>query len=308
MTEQLLKGRVAIVTGAGRGMGRTHALALAEAGASVVVNDIGASLSGDGVDSTPAEQVVAEIRSAGGRAVPNADNVADWEGASRLVAAAVDELGGLDILVNNAGILRDRMLVNLAPEDWDSVIAVHLRGTFCPTRLAANYWREQVKAGVQVDASVVCTTSPTGLHGNVGQTNYAAAKGGIAAFVLSAAAELERYGVRVNAISPGARTRMTDGLPVVADLFAAPTNPADFDRWAPENVSPLVVYLASPGCRVTGQVFAIQGSEVAQYRGWTVDETFTTDGRWTPAELDRYLGARDPSGTGRGLPLGEVVS
>jgi NAD(P)-dependent dehydrogenase (short-subunit alcohol dehydrogenase family) len=165
-----------------------------------------------------------------------------------------------------------------------------------------------VKAGRSVSASVVCTTSPTGLHGNPGQANYGAAKGGIASFVLTAAAELERYGVRVNAISPGARTRMTDGLPVVADIFAAPSDPAEFDRWAPENVSPLVVYLASPGCRLTGQVFAIQGNEVAQYRGWTVDEIFTTDGRWTPTELDRYLGARDGIASGRGLALGEAVS
>jgi NAD(P)-dependent dehydrogenase (short-subunit alcohol dehydrogenase family) len=308
MPEQLLAGRVAIVTGAGRGMGRVHALALAAAGASVVVNDAGTSLSGEGHDATPAEQVVAEIRSAGGQAVANADNVADWDGAARLVATAVEELGGLDILVNNAGILRDRMLVNLAPEDWDSVIAVHLRGTFCPTRHAAGYWREQVKAGHEVDASVVCTTSPTGLHGNAGQANYGAAKGGIASFVLTAAGELGRYGVRVNAISPGARTRMTDGLAAVADLFAAPTDPGQFDRWAPENVSPLVVYLASPGCRLSGQVFAIQGNEVAQYRGWTVDEVFTTDGRWTPADLDTCLGGRPGSAAGLGLALGEVVA
>src|SRR5580765_8077937 len=205
-----LSGKVAIVTGAGRGIGRAHALALAGAGAKVIVNDLGAALSGEGHDDTPAQQVADEIRAAGGEAAANGENVADFAGAERLVRQAVDELGRLDILVNNAGILRDRMLVNMDEADWDAVINVHLKGHFAPTRHAAAHWRDRAKAGDQVRALVVNTSSPTGVFGNVGQTNYGAAKAGIANFTIVAAQELGRYGVTVNCIAPNARTRMTE--------------------------------------------------------------------------------------------------
>src|SRR6266581_4873733 len=205
-----LAGKVAIVTGAGRGIGRAHALALAEAGAKVVVNDLGAALSGEGHDDTPAQQVVGEIQAAGGNAAANAENVADFDGAERLVRQALDDLGRLDILVNNAGILRDRMLVNMTEQEWDSVIAVHLKGHFAPTRHAAAHWRERSKAGDEVRGRVINTSSPSGVFGNVGQANYGAAKDGIAGFTIIAAQELQRYGVTVNCLAPNARTRMTE--------------------------------------------------------------------------------------------------
>src|SRR5712691_4855206 len=205
-----LEGKVAIVTGAGRGIGREHALALSRAGASVVVNDLGATLAGEGADATPAQQVVAEIEAAGGAAVANSDDVADFAGAERMVRQAIDSFGRLDILVNNAGITRDRMLVNMSEDEWDSVVAVHLKGHFAPTRHAAAYWRERSKAGEDVRARVINTSSPSGVFGNVGQANYGAAKAGIVGFTLIAAQELQRYGVTVNCLAPNARTRMTE--------------------------------------------------------------------------------------------------
>jgi len=208
-----LEGRVAIITGAGRGIGREHALLFASEGARVVVNDLGGAVDGSGDDRTAAEQVVDEIRAFGGEAVSNGDDVASWEGAKRLIDSAVDAFGDLHVLVNNAGILRDRMLVNMSEEDWDSVVHVHLKGHFLPTRWAASYWREQVKSGHEVHASIVNTSSTSGLLGNPGQTNYGAAKAGIGAFTVIAAQELSRYGVRVNAIAPAARTRMTEQTP-----------------------------------------------------------------------------------------------
>ena len=233
-----LEGKVAIVTGAGRGIGRAHALALADAGATVIVNDLGAGLSGEGHDDTPAQQVVAEIQAAGGEAAANGENVADFDGAERLVRQAIDDFGRLDILVNNAGILRDRMIVNMSEAEWDAVIAVHLKGHFAPTRHAAAYWRERSKAGDEVRGRVINTSSPSGVFGNVGQSNYGAAKAGIAGFTVIVAQELQRYGVTVNCLAPNARTRMTE------DTFDMGAPAEGFDPLDPSNMSPLVVALA----------------------------------------------------------------
>jgi NAD(P)-dependent dehydrogenase (short-subunit alcohol dehydrogenase family) len=280
-----LEGRVAIVTGAGRGLGREHALLMASLGAKVVVNDVGAGLDGSGSDLSAAEQVVAEIRSGGGEAVANSDDVADWAGAERLVRSAVDSFGDLHVLVNNAGILRDRVIVNMSEEDWDSVIRVHLKGHFAPTHFAAAYWREQSKAGRQVNAAIVNTSSTSGLLGNPGQANYGAAKAGIAAFTIIAAAELGRYGVRVNAIAPAARTRMTEETPGLADLVRAPASAEEFDPWDPAHVSPLVAYLATAECPLSGRVLFVQGGKVQAFEPWTLTEAIEREGRWTVAEL-----------------------
>ncbi len=280
-----LDGRVAIITGAGRGIGREHALLFASEGAKVVVNDLGGAVDGSGDDRTPAEQVVDEIRGMGGEALANADDIADWEGGRRLIQAAVDAFGDLHVLVNNAGILRDKMLVNMGEDEWDSVIHVHLKGHFVPTRHAAAYWREQVKAGAEVKASVINTSSTSGLIGNPGQTNYGTAKAGIGAFTTIAAKELERYGVRVNAIAPAARTRMTEQTPGLGDIVKAPTDPARFDVWNPANVSPLVAYLATGDCPINGQVFFIQGGLVRLFQPWTMTASLQRDDRWTVAEL-----------------------
>ena len=239
-----LDGRVAIITGAGRGIGREHALLFAAEGAKVVVNDLGGALDGSASAATPAEEVVAEIRAFGGEAVANHDNVAEWEGGARLIQTALDTYGELDVLVNNAGILRDRVLVNLSESDWDAVINVHLKGHFVPTRHAATYWRERAKAGHPVNASIINTSSTSGLLGNIGQSNYGAAKAGIAAFTVIIAEELGRYGVRANAIAPAARTRMTESTPGLADYVVKPSDEAVFDVWDPANISPLVATLA----------------------------------------------------------------
>src|SRR5580698_6001947 len=265
-----LEGRVAIITGAGRGLGREHALLFAAEGAKVVVNDLGGAIDGSGDDRSPAEQVVDEIKALGAEAVANDDDIADWEGGRRLVAAAVEAFGDLDVLVNNAGILRDKMLVNMSEEDWDSVIHVHLKGHFLPTRYAAAYWREQVKQGRDVSASVVNTSSTSGLLGNPGQTNYGAAKAGIGAFTVIAAQELSRYGVRVNAIAPAARTRMTESTPGLSDIVRAPNDPGVFDSWDAANISPLVAYLAADACPLTGKVFFVQGGKVQYFQPWTL--------------------------------------
>ncbi|MDB5861733.1 MAG: putative oxidoreductase [Ramlibacter sp.] len=255
------EGRVAIVTGAGRGLGRAHALMLAGQGAKVVVNDLGGSADGIGSDQTPAEEVVAAIRRMGGEAVVDSHNVAEWAGAKAMVDQAVSSFGGLDILVNNAGILRDRMLVNMTESEWDSVINVHLKGTFAPTHHAANYWRQQQKAGKQVDARVINTTSHSGLFCNVGQANYAAAKAGIASFSIVAARELQRYGVTVNAIAPRATTRMTEGL--------REWTPEQLERRDPEWIAALVTWLASPEASgVSGKVFEAWGYGYAVAESW----------------------------------------
>jgi len=287
----LLDGKIAIVTGAGRGLGREHALALARAGASVVVNDLGASLAGEGADATPAQEVVAEIEALGVHAVADGENVADFEGARRLVDHTVAEFGRLDILVNNAGILRDRMLVNMEEDDWDAVIAVHLKGHFGPTRHAAVHWRERSKSGEQVRARVVNTSSPSGVFGNAGQANYGAAKAGIAAFTVIAALELGRYGVTVNCIAPNARTRMTESA------FALPESVDGFDPIAPENNAPIVVALCADDTQgITGQVFHVFGGAVNMLQPWAAGELFECHERWDPEELVSALLARLPDG------------
>ncbi|MGH9082292.1 MAG: SDR family oxidoreductase [Acidimicrobiales bacterium] len=280
-----LDGRVAIITGAGRGIGREHALLFAAEGAKVVVNDLGGAVDGSGDDRSPAEQVVAEIVAHGGEAVVNQDDIADWDGGKRLVEQAVEAFGDLHVLVNNAGILRDRVIVNMTEEDWDSVMHVHLKGHFVPTRHAAAYWRERSKAGHEVRASVVNTSSTSGLLGNPGQANYGAAKAGIAAFSVIAAQELGRYGVRVNAIAPAARTRMTESTPGLSDIVRAPGDGAQFDVWNAANVSPLVAYLATESCPATGRVFFVQGGTVRNFVNWTMTETLDRPARWTVAEL-----------------------
>ena len=295
-----LDGRVAIITGAGRGLGRQHALLFAAEGAKVVINDLGGAVDGSGGDRTPAEEVVDEITSMGGEALANGDDVSDWEGGQRLIRAAIEAFGDLHVLVNNAGILRDKMLVNMAETEWDSVIHVHLKGHFVPTRHAAAYWREQVKAGREVRASVVNTSSTSGLLGNPGQTNYGAAKAGIAAFTVIAAKELERYGVRVNAVAPAARTRMTEQTPGLGDIVKAPKDPAVFDIWDPANVSPLVAFLATEDCLTTGQVFFVQGGQVRLFQPWTMTSSIQKDDRWTVAELAGAIPALANGGGGGG--------
>ena len=281
-----LDGRVAIITGAGRGIGREHALLFAHEGAKVVVNDLGGAPDGTGGDRTPAEEVVEEIRAAGGEAIANADDVADWEGGQRLINSAVEAFGDLHVLVNNAGILRDRVLVNMTEEEWDSVVHVHLKGHFVPSRWAATYWREQTKAGKEVKASIINTSSTSGLLGNPGQSNYGAAKAGLGAFTVITAAELGRYGVRVNAIAPAARTRLTESTPGLADMVKPPDDGSQFDIWDPANVSPLVAYLATEDCSATGKVFFVQGGKVQLMHNWSMGEAIERPDRWTVAELE----------------------
>jgi NAD(P)-dependent dehydrogenase (short-subunit alcohol dehydrogenase family) len=282
-----LDGRVAIITGAGRGIGREHALLFAAEGAKVVVNDLGGANDGTGTDSTPAQEVAAEIRAMGGEAVVNGDNVADWEGAQRLVNSAVEAFGDLDILVNNAGILRDRVLVNMTEEEWDAVINVHLKGHFAPTRWAAAYWREQTKAGVHKPRNVVHTSSTSGLFSNPGQANYGAAKTGIATFSQICAKELIRYGVKSNCIAPGARTRLTLATPGLEDIMT-PKDGA-FDMWDPANISPQVAYLATADCAFSGETFFVQGGNVTRVDTWAMGDKVEQNDRWTVAGLATAL-------------------
>ena len=284
-----LSSKVAIVTGAGRGIGREHALALARAGAKIVVNDLGASLAGEGTNEGPAHDVVREIEALGGEAVANGENVAEFGGAQRMVEQAVAHFGRLDILVNNAGILRDRMLVNMEEHEWDAVIEVHLKGHFAPTRHAAAHWRERSKAGEDLRARVINTSSPSGVFGNVGQANYGAAKAGIVGFTLIAAQELRRYGVTVNALAPNARTRMTE-----AAFGEIPPPDNGFDPADPANNSPIVVALCADESQdITGQVFFVYGGAVNMLSGWQAGELFSAgDARWDPDALLHELHVR----------------
>ncbi len=295
-----LEGKVAIVTGAGRGIGREHALALARAGAKIVVNDLGGSLAGEGEDVSPAQQVVSEVEALGGEAVANGENVADFEGAKRLVDQAVESFGRLDILVNNAGILRDRMLVNMEEAEWDAVIAVHLKGHFAPLRHAAGHWRDRSKSGEDVRGRVINTSSPSGVFGNVGQANYGAAKAGIAGLTLIAAQELGRYGVTVNCLAPNARTRMTESA------FGDMPAPEGFDPLDPAHNSPIVVALcADEAQHITGQVFFVYGGAVNALRPWDAGELFLREEGWEPDDLLEELVARYPDGA---APAGMIAS
>jgi NAD(P)-dependent dehydrogenase (short-subunit alcohol dehydrogenase family) len=269
-----LDGRVAVITGAARGLGREHALLFASEGAQVVVNDRPDS-------RADADDVVAEIAGLGGKAIVNTDDVSSWEGGKRLIDEAVSYFGDLHVLVNNAGILRDRSIVNMTEEEWDEVVAVDLKGHFVPLRHAAAYWRERSKAGDAVRACVINTASTSGLFGNPGQVNYGAAKAGIGAMTLIAAEELGRYGVRVNAIAPAARTRLTESTPGLGDMVAPPDDPARFDEWDPANASPLVAWLSGADCPVTGSVFYCFGGTIAPMTGWTRRPGIDRPERWT---------------------------
>jgi NAD(P)-dependent dehydrogenase (short-subunit alcohol dehydrogenase family) len=279
---RLCEGRVVIVTGAGRGLGRAHALAFARAGAKVVVNDLGVEADGRGASETPAQQVVEEIRAAGGEAIADGADVGDWEQTGRLLRRTLDAFGRLDVVVNNAGFVRDRMFVSCSEEEWDAVVRVHLKGHFCLTRHACDHWRAEAKAGRPVDARIINTSSGAGLQGSVGQSAYSAAKAGIAALTLVQAAELGRYGITANAIAPAARTRMTET--VFADMMKKPES--GFDRMDPANVSPLVVWLGSAESRdVTGCVFEVSGGKISLADGWRTGPEVDKGARWEPDEI-----------------------
>ncbi|MGJ4859893.1 SDR family oxidoreductase [Labrys sp. La1] len=278
----ICENRVVIVTGAGRGLGRAYALGLAAEGAKVVVNDLGVGTHGDSTGETPAQQVVDEIRALGGQAIANYDDVADFEAGGRVVKAALDTFGNLDCVVNNAGFVRDRMFVSCTPEEWDAVLRVHLRGHFCISRHAVDYWRARQKAGQAVDARIVNTSSGAGLQGSVGQAAYSAAKGGIASLTLVQAAELRRYGIMVNGLAPNARTRMTE------TAFAEAMKPeqGQFDIFAPENTAPLVAWLcSSASAEVTGQIFELIGGRIRLALGWNDGPEFDKGSRWDAVEL-----------------------
>ncbi|MFZ0904909.1 MAG: SDR family oxidoreductase [Mycobacterium sp.] len=284
-----LEGRVAVITGAGRGIGREHALLFAREGAKAIVNDLGGDNAGNGADSGPARDVVEEIVTAGGTAVASTENVATWSGAESVVLQAIAEFGRLDVLVNNAGILRDSFIAGMEESHWDAVIAVHLKGHFAMLRHAAAYWKAQSKAGDQPNAAVINTASGSGVTlPNAGQANYGSAKAGIAAMTLIAAEELERYGVRVNAIAPIARTRLTLATPGMGSLMAEPDE-GELDLFSPANISPLVAYLATEKCPITGKVYAVQGGAISALSGWHDVETIETDGRWLIDDIARRL-------------------
>ncbi len=280
-------GRVVIVTGAGRGLGRAYALGLAAEGAKVVVNDLGVGTHGDETAERPADEVVAEIRAAGGEAVANFDDVTDWEAGGRIVATALEAFGDLHAVVNNAGFVRDRMFVSCTPEEWDAVMNIHLRGHFCVSRHAVDYWRGQSKDGKAVDARIVNTTSGAGLHGSIGQSAYSTAKGGIATLTLVQAQELARYGITANALAPNARTRMTETA--FADKMKA--EEGKFDVWSPDNTAPLVAWLVSEASKgVTGEVFELMGGMIRLCLGWSDGPEFDKGARWEPAEIGEKIG------------------
>ncbi len=293
---QICAGRVVIITGAGRGIGRAHALEFARQGAKVVVNDLGVAPDGSDPTETPAQQVVDEIRTLGGEAVASAHDVSGWDSAKEMIDLAIDHFGGLDVVVNNAGIVRDRMFVNSEEAEWDAVLRVHVLGHAAPARHAAAYWRAQSKAGKPVDARIINTSSGAGLMGSIAQAAYSAAKGAIASMTLVQAAELGRIGVTANALAPAARTRMTEGA--FAEMMAVPED-GSFDVMAPENVSPLVVWLgSSESASVTGRVFEVEGGKITVAEGWQHGPTFDKGDRWDPAEIGAVvsdlLGAARP--------------
>ncbi|MDM0021162.1 SDR family oxidoreductase [Variovorax saccharolyticus] len=307
--EQICKDRVVVVTGAGRGLGREYALEFARQGAKVVVNDLGGRGDGSGSATGPALEVVAEIEALGGQAIANADDVADWNGARRMIDAAIDSFGGLDVLVNNAGILRDRTLVNMEEEDWDSVIRVHLRGTFAPSRHAAAYWRAESKAGRQRAARLINTSSSSGLYCNPGQANYGAAKAGVAAMTVITARELERYGVTVNAIYPTAMSRLTEDV-FAGSQWSALRNEAaatGFDPLDASNVAPLVAWLGSLESKdITGRVFGARGGRITVAEGWHAGPRIEKQGRWTVAELGSRIPGLVREVAANALTSGEI--
>ena len=283
-----LDGRVAIVTGAGRGLGREHALCLAAHGVRVVVNDIGTSNDGTGLDGSPAQSVVDEIVAAGGEAIVDCADVATWEGGEAVVAAALDAFGELDILVNNAGILRDSTIINMSEDDFDEVIRVHLKGHAAPTKFAATYWRAQHKDGVERRRNLVHTGSTSGIYANPGQSNYGPAKSGIVTFSQIAAAELSKYGVVSNCVLPGARTRLTLSSPGLPEIMEAPAE--GFDQWDPANVSPVVAYLANAACPFTGETFYVQGGTVRRLESWSITgQSIERPVRWSVDDLDAAM-------------------
>jgi NAD(P)-dependent dehydrogenase (short-subunit alcohol dehydrogenase family) len=288
----ILDGKIAVVTGAGHGVGRGHAVQLAEAGAKVVVNDLGGSTRGEGADESVAQAVVDVIRSRGGEAVADANDVSSWSGSKAMIDKAIDSFGGLDILVNNAGILRDKMIFNMEESDWDAVIAVHMKGHFNPTRHACAHWREQAKQrpGGRVNASIIHTSSSVGLLGNVGQTNYAAAKGGIAMFSIAVGHDMERYGVRSNCVAPSGSTRL---LPGAGERVLEPDEYEAYSHRDPGNVAPLVVWLASDlSGNVSGQTFLSIGGTITRFAPWTAAQAVTVPGnnrRWNPTELGQAM-------------------
>ncbi len=283
MTAGALDGRIAVITGAGRGIGRHYALLFAAEGAKVVVNDLGCEADGTGADPLVAQAVVDEITAAGGVAVANADDVAEMAGAESVLAQAVDAFGGVDVLVNNAGILRDKMFATMSEADWDAVIRGHLKTTFCMTRVCADWWRGRVKAGEAVNASVVNVSSTSGLIGTVGQSNYGAAKSAIAGMTVIIAQELSRYGVRVNCVTPAGRTRMTEGAPGVAEVVAKPDR--GFDVYHPAHPAPLVGWLATADCEATGRVFMVKGGDIRWYTPWLRQDFLNEERDWTITDL-----------------------
>lgn len=287
-----LNERVVVITGGGRGLGRAHALLAAQEGAKVIVNDIGAELSGAGEDLSLAQSVVDEITADGGTAVASTADVRTMDGAKALLDLALETYGHVDGLVNNAGALRDRMFANMSEEEWDAVIEGQLKATFAPSRVFAGHWRAESKEGRDPNASIVNVSSTSGLIGQVGQTNYGAAKAGIASMTTILAQEASRYGVRVNALTPVARTRMTENLPGVGDMVAAPEDPAEFDVYHPGNVSPLVAWLLSVDCEETGSVFYSKGGEIRKYRPWDFEWTIDSGERWTVEGVGEAITAR----------------
>ena len=303
----ICEDRVVVITGAGRGIGREHALEFARQGAHIVVNDLGAEVDGTGGSAVPAHEVADEVRTLGRRALVNGDDVATEEGAQRLIESTIEEFGRIDVLVNNAGILRDRMMVNMSFAEWDEVIRVHLRGTFAPTHFAVQHWRERSKAGEEVDARIINTTSPSGIYCNVGQANYGAAKAGIASFTIITAMELARYGITVNAIAPAAATRMTIPLAAGRGTKRPEPEPGAFNPGAPDNISPIVVWLGSAeSAGITGRVFNTRGGVISVAEGWRAGPRVSQDRRWDPAELGEIIPGlvadAAPNSTMAGIP------